>query len=242
MAPRTDSSASRFWGGTVAVCPLVAKASLLRRECPGLSAESSPSLDTGPADPRLPRSGTKSARAWLENHRPLLGAEELCLFAARVFQARFVPGAEGRCLRPLELNEWSLGLRLGTLSHLGHDGLDRGRGPAADLDLDHVGAGLTDRILEPDLLAIDLDPTCGLDRISDLGRGDGAEELAVLPGAVVDREDRLAEQRGCLAGALGGLALGLLRALALALGLLERALGGGLGQLARHEVVAQIPG
>jgi hypothetical protein len=99
IAPRTDSSASRFWGGTVAVFPLVAKVSLLRRGSPDLPAESSPSLDTGPADSHSPRSGTKSARAWQENHRPLLRAEELWLFAARVFQARFVPSAEARCLR-----------------------------------------------------------------------------------------------------------------------------------------------
>ena len=36
---------------------------------------------------------------------------------------------------------------------VGDDRLDRGGDAAADLDLDHVGAGLADRLLEPDLLA-----------------------------------------------------------------------------------------
>src|SRR3954454_8814863 len=128
------------------------------------------------------------------------------------------------------------------LLRLGDDGLDRRRDPAADLDLDHESAGLADRLLEADLLAVDLDAAGGLDRLGDLGGGDGAEELAVLPGAVVDSQDGLAEQRGGLAGALRGLLLGLGGALALAFGLLERALGGRLRQLARHQVVAQVAG
>src|SRR4051812_38367581 len=103
IAPRTDSSASRFWGGTIGVFPLVANCSSLAQASTRPAGRvSSPSLDTRPADSHTPRSGTKSARAWLENHRPALAAEELWLFAARAFQACFVPAEEARCLRPLE--------------------------------------------------------------------------------------------------------------------------------------------
>src|SRR5262245_66534669 len=99
IAPRTDSSASRFWGGTTLAFPLVAKASVPRRGSPGRRAELLSSLDTSPADPHLPRSATTSARAWLENHRAPPPAGELWLFAARVFQAGSVPAAEARSLR-----------------------------------------------------------------------------------------------------------------------------------------------
>src|SRR5829696_498643 len=205
---------------------------------PGLLSKSG----YGPGGFPCAPSGTKSARARLENHRPLLPAGELRLFAAPVFQARSCLARNRRLCGSVEINEWSLGLRLGTLSHLGDDRLDRGGRPAANLDLDHVGAGLANRILEADLLAIDLDPARGLDRVGDLGRGDRAEELAVLPGAVVDRQNRLAKQRGRFASTLRGLALGLLGPLALALRLLECPLGCGLRELARHEVVAEIAG
>ena len=41
MAPRTDSSASRFWGGTIAVFPFVAKWSL---SCAGNNSAGGPSF------------------------------------------------------------------------------------------------------------------------------------------------------------------------------------------------------
>ena len=95
---------------------------------------------------------------------------------------------------------------------------------------------------QADLLAVDLDASRRLDRVGDLGGGDGAKELPVLSGAVVDRQDRLGEQRRGLAGALRGLLLGFLRALPLALSLLEGTLGRGLCELARDQVVAQVAG
>ena len=90
---------------------------------------------------------------------------------------------------------------------VGDDRLHGGGLAPADLDLDHVGAGLADRLVEADLLALDLELASRLDRLGDLLGGDGAEQLAVLAGLVVDRQDGLAEQGGGLAGALGGLAL-----------------------------------
>src|SRR4051795_2048847 len=101
IAPRTDSSASRFWGGTMVGVPLVANcSSVSRRGSLDRAAETLSSLDIGPADPRLPRGGTKSARAWLENHRQPRGAAKLWLFAGAGIRARIVPGEEGRFLRP----------------------------------------------------------------------------------------------------------------------------------------------
>ena len=97
-------------------------------------------------------------------------------------------------------------------------------------------------LVEADPLAVDAQAARLGDRVGDLLRGDGAEQAAVLAGAVGDREHGLREQRGGLAGALERLALGLLGGLAAALGLLERALRRRLGQLARDEVVAQVAG
>ena len=51
MAPSTDSSASRFWGGTIVVFPFVANCfSLAQGIARPRGRVSSPSLDTGPAD------------------------------------------------------------------------------------------------------------------------------------------------------------------------------------------------
>ena len=64
--------------------------------------------------------------------------------------------------------------------------------PPGKLDLDHVGADLADRVVEVDLAAVDLEPARLGDRVGDLGAGDRAVELAVLAGAVLDREHGLA--------------------------------------------------
>src|SRR5438045_668923 len=81
IAPRTDSSASRFWGGTM-VFPLVDTDPLSRRATSAERPSLHSSLDTRPADPRLPRGGTKSARAWLDNHTRPERAGEFGLFAS----------------------------------------------------------------------------------------------------------------------------------------------------------------
>ena len=78
------------------------------------------------------------------------------------------------------------------------------------------------------------------------GHGDQMVPLVsattVVTGPVGDREHGLGEQGGGLAGPLEGHAGGLVGNLATTLGLLERALGGGLRELARDQVVAQVSG
>src|ERR1044072_9167034 len=98
------------------------------------------------------------------------------------------PGApRGWCDRPL----------LGS-----DDGLHGGLDAAGDLDLDQVCAGLADRLVEVNLLLLYREAAGGLDRVGDLRRGDGAEELAVFSRAVVDRQNRLRGQGGRRGGGL----------------------------------------
>src|SRR3954454_4694741 len=229
IAPRTDSSASRFWGGTMLGVPLVAN-------CSSVCAENRPA------------GGRVTPQVWIRARR--IRMCPMCNLI-RASLARKSQAASDRregvaiCGRriPGRNRAWRRGAVFAPLLlRFGDDRLDRRRDPAADLDLDHVGPGLSDRLLEADLLAVDLDAARGLDRLGDLGGGDGAEELSVLSGAVVDRQHGLAEQGGGLAGAFRRLLLGLGGPLALALRLLERALGGGLRQLAWDEVVAQVSG
>ena len=78
------------------------------------------------------------------------------------------------------------------------------------------------------------------DRVGDLLGGHRAEELAVLAGAVMEGEDGLRQQGRGLLGALGRLLLRALLGLAPALGFLQRRPGGGLGELAGQQVVAQV--
>ena len=51
--------------------------------------------------------------------------------------------------------------------------------PGEDLDRDLVGAERLERLLEVDLVAVDLDPAAG-ERVGDVLRGDRAVELAAL--------------------------------------------------------------
>src|SRR6266511_6255449 len=81
-------------------------------------------------------------------------------------------------------------------------GLDRCRHTFGHLDLDHVRAQFPDRLLEPHLAVIDLEPARLTDGVRDLLPRDGAEEAAVVAGPVGDREHRLREQRSRLLGAL----------------------------------------
>jgi hypothetical protein len=124
----------------------------------------------------------------------------------------------------------------------GDDRLDAGGRSASQLNLDHVGAGLVDRLLEADLAAVDLQTAGITNRVRDLLRRDRAEELAVLAGAVVDGEDGLRHQRRGFLGALGCLALAALLGLQPSLRLLQCSLGGGLGELARQQIVAEVSG
>ena len=91
-------------------------------------------------------------------------------------------------------------------------------------------------------LLVDLHAAGGLDRLGDLLRGDGAEQLAVLAGLVVDRQHGLGEQGRGLVGAIGGARSSSSARSRRRSRLLQRALGGGLGELARDQVVAQVAG
>src|SRR3954451_17413522 len=81
-------------------------------------------------------------------------------------------------------------------------GLDRCRDALGHRDLDHVSAQFPDRLVEPHLAVIDLEPACLPGRVRDLLGRDGAEEAAVVTGSVGDREHRLGEKRRSLLGAL----------------------------------------
>src|SRR5690349_5345137 len=85
----------------------------------------------------------------------------------------------------------------GASQPLGGDdhGLDGRRHLIGDLDHDHVGPGVTNGVLEVDLAAIDLDPTCVTDRLGDVLRGHRAEQAPIVARLLRDREDRAAEQR-----------------------------------------------
>src|ERR1700710_676318 len=125
---------------------------------------------------------------------------------------------------------------------LSDDRLHRGDGAIGELDLDHMGADLADRLLEADLAPVDAQVTGVLDRVGDLLGPDGAEELAVLAGTLVNRQDGLGEQRGCLLFTLGAGFLGLFgRGLAL-LRLLQRSGRRRGRKLAGDQVVAQVAG
>ncbi len=80
------------------------------------------------------------------------------------------------------------------------------------------------------------------DRVRDLLGGDGAEQAAVVTGLVGDREHGLPQQGGRLLRLGLGLRLGPLGRLATPLRLRDGGRRGGLGELARDEVVPQVPG
>src|SRR6478672_11129454 len=94
---------------------------------------------------------------------------------------------------------------------LGEDRLHRGDVAVGELDLDHVGADLADRLLEADSAVVAADVTRVADRRDYLFRPDRAEELAVFARPLVDRQHCLREQRGGLSFARGAFALGFLR-------------------------------
>ena len=119
-------------------------------------------------------------------------------------------------------------------------GLD-GRGHVVgDLDDDHVGPGVADRVLEVDLAAVDADAARVADRVGDVLRGDRAEQPPVVARLLRDRQDGASEQRGVLAAPAPRPPDSPARRLATARGRLDRARRGGLGQLAGQQVVAQV--
>src|SRR4051794_561486 len=125
---------------------------------------------------------------------------------------------------------------------LGDDRLHRGDGAVGKLDLDHVGADLAQGLLETDLTAVDTQIASVADRVGDLLGADRAEQLAVLAGALVDRQHRLGEQRGRLLFALGAGFLSRFGGSLATLCLLQRTGGRGGGQFAWNQVVPQIAG
>src|SRR5919108_6136874 len=74
-------------------------------------------------------------------------------------------------------------------------GLDGCRHALGHLDLDHVSAQFPDRLLEPHLAVIDLETACLAHGVRDLLRRDRAEQLAILPCTVRNRQHRLREKR-----------------------------------------------
>jgi hypothetical protein len=125
-------------------------------------------------------------------------------------------------------------------SGLGDDRLDRRRHAVVELDDHHVGADVADRLLEVDAAAVDGDAARLADRVGDVLRGHRAEQAPVLAGLLGDREDGAVEEVGVLLGADDRLLLGARLGLGPPLGGLDRAARGGLGELARDQVVAQV--
>src|SRR6185437_9412241 len=117
----------------------------------------------------------------------------------------------------------------------------RGDAPG-HLDRDHVRAGGLDRVLQLDLAAVQLQSARLAYRVNDVLRGDRAEQATVVARLLWDREDGLLQQRRVLVGPLRRLARGALSGLDAPLSLGDRARRGRLGQLARHQVVAQVAG
>src|SRR3954468_3624701 len=119
----------------------------------------------------------------------------------------------------------------------GLDGCDNTR---RDLDFDHARADRLDRFAEPDVVPIDREAAGLLNRVGDVLSRHGAEQAPVLARLVGDRQDGLVEQLRALLGLALGVGDRALRGLPAPLRGLDRALGGGLGQLARDQVVAQV--
>jgi hypothetical protein len=111
-----------------------------------------------------------------------------------------------------------------------------------DFDGDHMRAGGLDRLVEVYPALVDLQAASLLDRVDDVLRRDRAEQAAVGARRLTQRQDGLAEDLGVLRSLLGGLADGALSGLLPALGVGHGGGGSRLRELARDEVVAQIPG
>ena len=109
-----------------------------------------------------------------------------------------------------------------------------------DLDDDHVGADVLDRLRQVHVAFVDLQPARFADRVGDVLRGDRAEQAAVGAGLLGDRQHRAVEQVDVLLGFLDRLARRALGGLLALADRLDRALGGRLGELARDQVVAQV--
>src|SRR3954447_22491001 len=115
--------------------------------------------------------------------------------------------------------------------------LDGRRDAGRDLDDDHPRADGLDRLVEVDVAPVDRDAAGVVDRIGDVLRRDRSEESPVLTRLMRDREHGAVEQLRALARprlGVGDRALGCLLAPA---GRLDRAPGGGLGELARDQEV-----
>src|SRR3954454_7952113 len=109
-----------------------------------------------------------------------------------------------------------------------------------DLDLDHARANRLDRLAQTDVVAVDRQAAGLLDRVGDVLGRDGAEQAPVLAGLVRDREHGLVEQLRTLLRLRLGVGDRALSGLPAALRRVDRALGRGLGQLARDQEVAEV--
>src|SRR4029078_10602159 len=105
---------------------------------------------------------------------------------------------------------------------------------------DQMCAGSAARCGEADLLPVDAKPSGLADGVGDLLAGHGAVELSVLARAMLDGEHGLGEERRGLLAPLAGLLGGTIGCLLAAARLLERRVGGRLGELAGLKVVAQV--
>ena len=108
----------------------------------------------------------------------------------------------------------------GGLLRLGDDRLHLRGGPAADLDLDHEGPGLADRLLEADLLPVHLEPAGGWIASAISAEVTEPKSLPSSPARWLIVRTVFPSRRGGLVGALGRLLLGGRGALASPPGLL----------------------
>src|SRR3954470_2858480 len=160
MAPRTDISASRSCGGA----PMPGT--------PGASGGAARAVSGG--------------GGMTDGGRRYQRARSVCTCSCRTFR-----GSRGESLqrarealqRPREGRGRSL------LLLFDDERLDGRRHAVGDLDDDHVGADVLDRLLEVDLPAVDLQAAGVADRVGDVLGGDRAEQPPVLARLLRDGQD-----------------------------------------------------
>ena len=133
-------------------------------------------------------------------------------------------------------------LGLGGRSGLGgsvdaDEDLDRGGDVTIELDGHVVSTDGLDRGTMADTLLVDVEAELGLDGFDDLGRGDGAKELALITNLGVNGNALAVESRLERLGVGDALCLALLDAVTTLLELLDVARGGGGGDLVGEQVV-----
>src|SRR5829696_5606401 len=162
----------------------------------------------------------------------------LCLYVS--FRCRQIHSGRGSNppLRGLGLHQRPL--HGSSLQFGNDDDLDAGFDVAVDLHGHLVSTEGFYGLVQAYAAPVEADAARLLDRVGDVGRGDGAEEPLVLAGAGFDRDNALVQDAGDLLGPLGEAPVPLLALLHGAAGLFERARGRHLGEAARDEEVAHV--